>query len=166
MTTYVDPNPRTRRFFFIALAVLGALALVAARIEDLLPPLSNDPIQALDETTNRLLVATILNTLVNIVFSVIAVHLTRRAVQSRQWPPKGMNVPFRTRVTAIERPTVAWAFLAVVLCLFVFQSSLRVSIYIMARSGIEETKRLLEVSPNNTFNRTSGSLRAAFGRLT
>ncbi len=166
MTTYVEPNLGTRRVFFLAVVLLGVLAFVVFRLEDFLPPLSSDPLQALDQSTDRLLVATILNTLIHIAISVVAVSLTLRAVQSGQWPPKGMNVPFRKRVTEIKRPAVAWALLVILLSIFVAQVSMRVVIYTKILAVTEEAKKAFEVPPNNTFNRTSGSLRSPFGRLT
>lgn len=165
MITYIEPNLGTRRVFFLAVVLFGVLAFAMSQLEDLLPPLSSDPLQALDQSTDRLLIATILNTFTHIVISVVAVYLTQRAVQSRQWPPKGMNVPFRTRVTEIKRPMVAWSLLVMVLSIFVAQVSTRVVFYTKFLTITEEAKKAFEVPPNNKFNRTSGSLRP-FGRLT
>ena len=130
MKEYVEPTPRARRNFYLWALLVLLMFLGSENIERFLPPLSSDPLEAVEQQTTRLLVATILSIVIYVALSVLLVHLTRRAIQSGQWPPKEMGVPFRTKVTRIEKPARVWAILAILLTLYVVQVGMRIAIYV------------------------------------
>jgi hypothetical protein len=169
MTNYIEPTLKTRQLFFFAVVVLGGLAVLTSRLDELLPPLSGDPLLALDQMHFRLLVATVLSTIIFTALSIVAIYNTRRAVQSGQWPAKGMTVPFRTKIVEIKNARNAWLLLAIILCCFVSMVSLKWFIYskyqelreVVQQSTMrnEECKSNLVVSPSPSFKQ--GALKRA-----
>ena len=130
MKRYIEPTPKARQLFFLTLVMLGGYALLVSRIDMLLPPISSDAKIALDQAINRLFIGAVLSTLFFSGFVFAAIHTTRRAVKSGQWPPVGMPVPFRTQVTEIVRPWKAWAILAAVLIYLTFKIAMPWFIYL------------------------------------
>lgn len=140
MTRYVEANPRSRLLFFLALIALGALALLADRVDELLPPLSNNPDEMADQILTRHIIAASLNTLFFVALTLKVLHDTRRMIASGQWPPPGMKVPFRQPIREIKNPRYAW-FLFVV---SVFGYSILIGIpwfkYFNKRAYLEERR--------------------------
>jgi len=155
MTRYVEPTLRTRQLFFLAVISLGGLLLASSRLDDILPPFSSEPLAALDQMLGRSLVAATLSTIYYALFSVVAIHYTRRAVESRQWPPNGMTVPFRLKVKEIKNPRNAWMFLAIILFMFTAQATIPWFGYAKQRSQLEELKEMFKVPTNKTFQPTA-----------
>jgi len=160
MTEYVEPTLRARQLFFLAIILLGGFALFISRLDVFLPPLS-DP----DQMRDRLLVAIVLSNIFHIALSIEAIYYTRRAVQSGQWPPKGMAVPFRTKIKKIKNPRNAWLLLTVMLFGFAFNTLLPWLSYAKHKELDKEIKQLIirseefkkkyEVPPNPALKRDS-----------
>jgi len=158
MTEYIEPTLKARQLFFLAIILLGGYALFISRIDEFLPPPS-DPDQMLD----WLLIATILSTIFYTTLSILAIYYTRRAVQSGQWPAKGMAVPFRTKIKEIKNPRNAWLLLTIILCYFAIKISFGWYMYTQQRKLTEEIKHLIVrskeqmekygVQPNPSFKR-------------
>ena len=119
MTEYVEPTLRTRQLFFLAVILLAGLSLFAFRLDVYFPPVSD-----WHQMQQRLFVVIVLSNLLNIALSIWVINLTRRAVRCGQWPPKGMRVPFRTKIKRIKKPRIAWLFLTVFLCVFTLNTLL------------------------------------------
>jgi Na+/H+ antiporter NhaC len=145
---FIEPTPKTRQLFFLSLFFLGVLALAIPHIDDLLPPLSSNQTIVFEQVLSRSLMAAVLSTLFFVVFSGIAFHYTQRAIRSGQWPPKGMSVPFRIKITEIKNPRNAWALLIILLCLFLAQTAMIWIVYVKQRAHFEELKQLIEITPN------------------
>jgi len=150
MKQYVESNPKTRQLFFLALILIGAFALFVDRMEQILPAIDSDTTVAIDQVLDRSLFATVLATVFYGLFSFVAIHYVRRTVQSKQWPPVGMSVPFRMPVKEIKRPWVAWTYLAVLLCIFLTQIFITWYAYGEQREYFRELKQLIDESPNKS----------------
>ena len=137
MKRFVEPSTKAQQLFFLALVLLGALALLANRLPDFLPSISLDPSVASEQVLNQSLWIASLNTLFYLGLSFHAVHYVHRAVRSRQWPPEGMSVPFRTEIKEIKNPRNAWAVLAFLLLLYAAQIAMPWHIYTKQRELFE-----------------------------
>ena len=154
---YIEPSLRARQLFFLVILLLvGGYGLFISRIDEFLP---SDPDQILD----WLLIVTILSTIFYTALSILASYYTRRAVQSGQWPAKGMAVPFRTKIKKIKNPRNAWLLLTIILCYFAIKISFGWYMYAEQRKLSEEIKQLTVrsneqmekygVQPNPPFKR-------------
>jgi hypothetical protein len=119
---YVEADPQARRLFVaaaaIAVGVAVALAFFALRASA--PAPVADPALELPALAQRALWSALLATAFGLAAGITAVRIAAQAVRTRQWPPAGMRVPFRTRVQLLPRPAVAWGVAAmIVLALFV-----------------------------------------------
>ncbi len=150
MTAYVEPTPRARQLFFLIALLLVALLAFAPQLDHLLPPLSDDSDVMFDEIQKRTLVGATFSTAFFILFSLVAIHLSRRTVQSGQWPPAGMAVPFRIKVKPIQNSRNVWVYLAVTLSIFTFQAVLPWVGYSKQQAYFGELKTLMrnDVQPS------------------
>jgi hypothetical protein len=137
MTNYVEPTLRTRQLFFLAVATLGGFALFISRLDVFLPAI-RDP----NQISTWLLASTVISSLFYISLAVAAIYYTRRAVQSGQWPAKGMTVPFRTKIMEIKNPKNAWLLLTVMLCFLIIKIALPWVMYAKQLEMVEEIKQL------------------------
>ena len=137
MANYVEPTLKTRQLFFLAVTALGGLAFFVSRLDVFFPSI-RDP----QQMNNWLLAATVMSSLFYIFLAVVASYYTRRAVQSSQWPAKGMTVPFRTKVMEIKNPRNAWLLLTVMLCFLTIKIALQWVMYAKQLEIIEEIKQL------------------------
>ena len=145
MTRYIEPTLRTRQLWFLAaLLVATSFWLLTTRIDQLLPPLDKDLAVAFDQILERSLIAAILSTVFFVVYSLVAIHYTRRVIASQQWPPTGMTVPFRTKVKEIKNPRNAWLYLTVSLgILFAIQIALPWAHYVNQREHFRALKEII-----------------------
>jgi formate hydrogenlyase subunit 3/multisubunit Na+/H+ antiporter MnhD subunit len=137
MTEYVEPSLKARQLFFLAVILLGGFALFISRLDELLP--YSEP----DQMRDWALIAMVLSTIFFTALSVVAIYYTRRAVQSGQWPAKGMAVPFRTKIKVIKNPRNAWLLLTVILCYFAFKIAFLWFMYVQQRQLDEEIQQLI-----------------------
>jgi lipopolysaccharide export LptBFGC system permease protein LptF len=112
----------------------------------------------LDQVVERSLLAALLASMLWCCFAVVAIYLTHRAVRSRQWPPAGISVPFRTEVIDIKRPWVAWALLAVFVVTCAFQIAGPWYGYATLREVTPALKRALAKQPNSLLQPTGGDM--------
>jgi hypothetical protein len=116
---FVEADPRARRLFvaavLVALAVAGALAFFALH-----PPApQGETSLELKALAQRALWSALLATAFAFTVSVVSLRLAAHSVRTRQWPPLGMRMPFRTRVQALPRPGRAWGLAgAIVVAVF------------------------------------------------
>jgi hypothetical protein len=149
MTQYSEPTPKARQIFFLVVLLAVALGWLTTRLNDLLPPLSDEPSELFDQVLERSLLAAVIGTIFFGILCSVAVYFTRRAVQSGQWPPKGMPVPFRTKVLKIKNPRKAWAYLAALLLIFSAQIAMPWYAYAKQRAYFGELKELIKDMPPN-----------------
>lgn len=149
MKRYIEPTLRARQLFFLGLLVVAGVALLADRANQFLPPLSSDEVVALDQMVERSLLAALLASVFWCGLGGAAIYLTNRAIRSRQWPPAGISVPFRTEAVDIKRPWVAWALLVVFLVTCVVQIAGPWYGYATLRELAPTLKRVLAKQPSS-----------------
>ena len=160
MKRYVEPDPRARQLFFLALAVWALCAVLVARLNQILPPLSSNIGIALDQGTKRLLLSAVLASAFYAGVAFYAVRLTRRSILCGQWPPVGMSMPFRTAIREIRHPGVEWFLMSLALLSLAGLAALPWLAYAHARDTAAEISAL-SLTPNPSIERTcQGPLRA------
>jgi hypothetical protein len=154
MKRYIEPSPRARQLFFLALALLAAFAVVVARLDRILPPLSSNPTVALDQGAARLLFASAFSSVFYGALAFFVVRMTYRSIRCKQWPPVGMPVPFRTAIREIRHPRVEWILMSFGLVSLAFLAALPWLGYAQFRNAAAEISAL-SVTPNHSIERTA-----------
>lgn len=95
MKRYVEPDPKARQMFFLALALVAAFAFAVARLDRILPPLSSNPSVALDQVATRLLLAA--------AFSSVFHSLTP---PSSEQAPASRRLPLMSNVSRLKQARV------------------------------------------------------------
>ena len=126
---YIEATSKTRLLFLLALAAWAACTLLVMK---------------------RPLMAAIGATLFWVLVSVVSVHYWTRAVRSGQWPPKGMDVPFRMKVQELRSLNRARAYLASLLVIYAVQAALPWYAYVEQRRYFRELKTLMTPPPKLT----------------
>ena len=117
MQRYVEASPRARQWFFLAAIVWLGLVLLTSRFGTYFP-LSGSPSEKLAQLDQRSWYALGAFVVFYAALSVLAVFLAAKAVRTKQWPPAGLTVPFRTRVYEIQSPFKVWFWVLVLLCVY------------------------------------------------
>ena len=146
MKRYIEASPRARQWYFLAAIVWAGLALFVSRINTYFP-LPSDARELLTAVDARATYRLVTVSLFYLLFSAAAIFLALKAVRTKQWPPAGMAVPFRTQLREIHRPHRVWLVLAVLL--LIYASHIVVTAYAVAttRSMVQQTLRLIGPKP-------------------
>jgi hypothetical protein len=152
MSTYIEATPRTRQLFFLAVILLGGLFLALDRIAFLLPPVSEDPVIAIEQTIYRSASSALAVSILYAALSVVAIRYAKLTAESGQWPPQGMTVPFRTKVLVIKKKQHVWLYLGFILCAFALQGTLPWVKYSIQKERLEELRKGIAVVPSEAFN--------------
>lgn len=153
MEKYVEPSLKARKLFYLAIVLFCGLALFVMYLDEILPPISSDITVALEQTNERSFAASIISTIFYIGFSIVVYHYTRRSIQSKQWPPAGMAVPFRLKVKEIRNPNIAWLYFLCILFIFVVQTTFTWYVYAKQQTIFGSIKKQVEVSPKNILQK-------------
>lgn len=149
--------------FFLSLLFVAGIALIADRTDELLPPVSSSEAVALDQVLERSLLGAMLASVFWSCLGCVAIYLTHRAVKSRQWPPAGFSVPFRTEIVEIRRPWVAWVLLGVLLATCAVQVAGPWYGYATLRELTPALKRALAKQPNFSLQPTGDDMPPSAG---
>src|SRR4029079_2888567 len=103
MKRYVEASPKARLVFLVFILFWLSLALLLDRF-DAWFPLAGTPAERLHKISDRTLVALILSVVLYLIMVCLVVFEGIWTVLSRQWPPKGHPMPFRTPVKEINNP--------------------------------------------------------------
>ena len=146
MKRYVEASTRARQWYFLAAVVWAGLALLVSRFNSYCP-LPSDARELLTAVDARATYRLVTVSVFYLLFSGVAILLAIKAVSTKQWPPAGMPVPFRTQVREIHRPLKVWFALAVLLV--IYASHIAVTAYAVAttHSMVQETLRLVGPKP-------------------
>ena len=153
MKRYVEPDPKARQLFFLALALLALCAVVVTRLEQILPPLNSNPSVAIEQGTERFLLASVISSVFYAVVAFFAVRATRRSIRCGQWPPVGMPMPFRTAIREIRHPRVEWMFTSLALLSLAGLAALPWLSYAHLRDTAAKISAL-PLTPNHSIERT------------
>ena len=143
MKRYVEASPKARLVFLVFILFWLSLALLLDRF-DAWFPLAGTPAERLHKISDRTLVALILSVVLYLIMSGLVVFEGIWTVRSRQWPPKGHPMPFRTPVKEINNPIKVWLFAGFILAMY--SSNIAMNVFSWSRSNtvIQETISLLE----------------------
>ena len=146
MKQYLDASPRVRQwFFFIAVVWLG-LVLLTVRFNTYFP-LSGNAQEQLAQIDARATYALVALVLFYLGLSVQAVLLAAKAVRTKQWPPAGVAVPFRTQIHEIRRPLKVWFWVSVLVCAYGTHIALAGVQAVATHSMLQEALRLVAPKP-------------------
>ena len=146
MKRYVEASPKARQWFFLVAVVWAGLALVASRLNTYFP-LSGHVEELLVQIDARALYALVALSLFYLTLSVVAIFLATRTVRTRQWPPAGLEVPFRTPVTEIRTPFKVWLLLGLVLAAYAGHVAIAAYWAAATHSQVQEVQRLVGPKP-------------------
>jgi hypothetical protein len=115
-TQFIEPSIRARRWFWVI--ALAWVCVVAVLINfDRWFPVSGSSLDQIEQLMNRSLCAIILRVIFYLAMSLVVIVLTIATVRTKQWPPRGMPVPFRARVTEVRRPIFVWLYASIIVML-------------------------------------------------
>jgi hypothetical protein len=157
MKRYVEASPRAKKVFFIVAFIWAGVALFLAGY-DVWFPLSDVPQEQLVQISNRALVAVVVSVVFYLALSILVVLYTVWTVRSRQWPPHGCSMPFRTKVHEIKQPVLVWVLAGILL--FGYMAHIGKQIYSWSQTNnlIHSLEPLLK-TPNNSLVPTPGTAR-------
>jgi hypothetical protein len=116
MDRYVEGSTRAKVWYFSIFAV-GALALVLLNI--LFPyPEAIQSVSQIQAVALRYLARAVLFTAFLVPLSLWTFTLARLSIRHGHWPPPGIQMPFRTRIISIARPTLVYFLVAIFLGAF------------------------------------------------
>jgi hypothetical protein len=140
---YVDASPKARLVFLLLILFWLSLALFLDRFSVWFP-LDGTPSERLLKISDRGRIALIVTVVFYLILSGIVVFESIWTVRSRQWPPQGHPMPFRTRIKEIKHPTRVWLFAGSILAIYFAHIGLHVYSWYRSNRAIQETILLLE----------------------
>jgi hypothetical protein len=139
---YVEPSNRPRRWFWIVALIWVCALAILVRFDELFP-ITGSSLNQIEALVKRSFFAAVFMMIVYLGMSLIIVFLAVRTIRTKQWPPRGMGVPFRTRVTEIRRPVFVWLYAAVMLFLLALQIGISVKKWQAQKRIHEEVLQLI-----------------------
>ena len=140
---YVEASPKARLFFLVAILSWLALLLFLDRF-NVWFPVHGTPTEKLVKTLDRGLVVLIVSVSFWLMLSTIMVFEAIWTVRSRQWPPHGHPMPFRTPVKEIKHPLTVWLFAGSIVAMYMTHIVINVASWSRVNKVIHETISLLE----------------------
>jgi hypothetical protein len=107
MKRYVEASPKAKKVFFSVAVVWVGVALLLVGLNDWFP-VSGTPQDQSVEISNRAIILVVVKVVSYLALSILVVLYAFWTVRSRQWPPLGHAMPFRTQVREIKRPVLVW----------------------------------------------------------
>jgi hypothetical protein len=146
MKRYVEASPRARQWLFLVAVVWAGLVLFASRFSTYFP-LPTGAQELLAQIDARALYGLVALSLFYLALSAMAIFVAIRVVRTRQWPPAGMAVPFRTPVREIRKPAAVWLSLAILLLVYAAQIVMAAYTTTATHSMVQEALRLVGPKP-------------------
>jgi hypothetical protein len=104
-------------WFFLAAFILVGYILFIATFDTYRPPVGS-VLERLVQVDARATYRLTGFVLFYLGLSVWVFVLATKAVRTRQWPPAGVAVPFRTEIREIRKPFKVWAYVAILVCIY------------------------------------------------
>jgi hypothetical protein len=117
---YIEPSNNARRWFWIFALIWVCAAAFLTHFDDLFP-VTGTALDQIEGLLKRSFCAAVFTTIFYLTIGGTIIFLAVRTVRTKQWPPRGMAVPFRARATEIRRPVIVWLYAAVMLLLIALQ---------------------------------------------
>lgn len=140
---YVEASPKARLVFLVLILFWLSLALFLDRFGAWFP-LDGTPTERLLKVSDRALIALIVSVIFYLTLSGIVMFESIWTVRSRQWPPEGHPMPFRTRVKEIKHPTMVWLFAGSIIAIYFAHIGMNAYSWSRSNRAIQETISLLE----------------------
>jgi hypothetical protein len=148
MKRYIEASYKARLVFFLLVLLWAGLVLLQKLLQkhfDEWFPLTGTPVEQLIQSSDRQLLAVIVLVVFYLTLSGIVVFEAIWTVRSRQWPPHGHPVPFRTPVKEIKNPIMVWLFAGSILTMYMGHIALYVYSWSLTNKLIQETIPSLEM---------------------
>jgi hypothetical protein len=116
MNRYVEGDAKVRNVFLACVLTVIAAGFALRYYVSSLPMPVGTPEYVGETLMSRNLLGVVLLTLFYLAYAAIVVWFTAKTVRSKQFPPAGMRMPFRTKIYSISNPTVLWAVVVLLLC--------------------------------------------------
>ena len=157
MKHYIEASPKAKKVFFIVAFIWAGVALFLANY-DVWFPVSGTQQEQLVQISNRGLVAVVVAVVFYLALSILVVVYTVWTVRSRQWPPLGHSMPFRTQVHEIKQPVLVWVFAGILLLGYMAHLGKQIYSWSLTNKLIHSLEPLLE-TPNKSLQPTSALTR-------
>jgi hypothetical protein len=147
MKRYIEPSYKARLVFFFLVLLWAGLVLLQTLLQkhfDEWFPLAGTPVEQVIQSSDRHLLAVIVFVVFYLTLSGIVVFVAIWTVRSRQWPPHGHPMPFRTPVKEIKNPIMVWLFAGFILIIYISHIALSVYAWSLNNKLLPEIIRLLE----------------------
>ncbi len=109
MKRYIEGSYKARLVFFLAFLLWAGLVLFLQRFDTWFP-ISGTLQEQLVQSSDRALLAAIVSTVFYLALSGLVVFEAIWTVRTRQYPPLGHLVPFRTPIREIKYPILVWVW--------------------------------------------------------
>jgi len=143
MKRYIEGSYKARLVFFFLVLLWAGLVLFLQRFNEWFP-LTGTPVEQWIQSSDRYLFGAIVLVVFYLTLSGIVVFEAIWTVRSRQWPPHGHPVPFRTQVKGIKHPTMVWLFAGSIIAMYMGHIAIQVYTWSLSNKLDQEIIRLLE----------------------
>jgi hypothetical protein len=126
MKRYIEASSKAKKVFFSVAVVWAGVALLLVGLNEWFPVSGTLQEQSV-QISNRALVIVVVEVVSYLAVSILIVLYAFWTVRSRQWPPLGHSMPFRTQVREIKQPVLVWVLVGLVL--LGYMAKLGVAIY-------------------------------------
>ena len=117
MDTHIDGTKQGKVIFYSLLLGFLLVMLLLDNFNNLFP-VEGTQTQKIDINIERNFSFNIINTIIHIAYSFIVIYMGRLIIKCGRFPPKGMSVPYRIKITYINSPIKVWLVVGVLLVMF------------------------------------------------
>ena len=132
MKRYIEASSKAKKVFFSVAVIWAGLALLLVGLNEWFPVSGTLQEQSV-QISNRALILVVVKVVSYLAMSILVVLYAFWTVRSRQWPPLGHSMPFRTQVREIKQPVLVWVLAGFLLLGNVAQ--IGTSIYIWSQTN-------------------------------
>lgn len=143
MKRYIEGSYNARLVLFFLVLLWAGLVLFLQRFDDWFP-LTGTPVEQVIQSSDRSRAGVIVQVVFYLTLSSIVVFEAIWTVRSRQWPPHGHPVPFRTQVKEITHPIKVWLLAGFILIMHMSLIALSVYSWSLSNEFDQEIIRVLE----------------------
>jgi magnesium-transporting ATPase (P-type) len=117
METHTNGTKRGKVIFY--LLILGFL-LIMLFLDNFntLFPVEGTNIEKTDAYIERSFYFNVVNAIVHIAFTFIVVYMGKLIIKSGKFPPNGMPIPYRIKITYVKNPNYIWLVIGILLLMF------------------------------------------------
>ncbi len=144
MKRYVEGSYKARLAFFFVFLLWAVVVLFQQRFDTWFP-ISGTLQEQLVQSSDRALLAAIVSTVMYLALSGFVVFEAIWTVRTKQYPPLGHLVPFRTPIREIKYPIMVWVCAGSILSMCIGHIALQVFAWFLINEYALVNIRLLEL---------------------